>query len=101
MSPLYDDIHEFEVLFEQEGFQVSKYPGLTKPQLVHRCSVKEHSTAVAELVHKHPKTGQWKCSYCYRICPDDVITVWTLLDGVKPPIKYYSTVKFSGLAEAV
>ncbi len=102
MSPIYDGINydntpTTEVLFEVDEFQVAKYMGLDKIQLVHRCDPR---LAGAELVTRDPGTGEWKCLRCYRVCPDEVITVWTMMGDAKGPKKYYHTVSFSGLAHA-
>ncbi len=79
MSPLYDDISDFEVLFEKEGFQVSQYHGISKVQLVHRCDKSKPWKNVAELVDRNDETGIWKCVYCYQTCPDDVVTVLEMM----------------------
>ncbi len=109
MSPLYDNDGTSEVLFEQDGFQVSQYSGMDNIQLVHRCPMKTenvgkasgYSDDTAEFVSQSVITGAWRCDYCYLKCPDDVVTVWTMMEGNKSLNKYYSRVKFSGLAEAV
>ena len=95
----YDNVKPKEVLFELDGFQIVKYHGMFKAQLVHRCSMTKH----AELVQRSEESGEWRCTYCYQICPDEVATVWLLL-GVGDRInvqKYYHTMTFTGLSEAV
>jgi hypothetical protein len=105
MSPLYDCTGDPEVLFERDGFQVSKYKGIYRPELMHRCwtGLKERRReGSAEFVQK--MTVGWRCSYCYQVCPDEVVAVWTMMEPATPRptvVEYYHTVKFSGLANAV
>jgi hypothetical protein len=104
MSPLYDCAGDPEVLFELEGFQVAKYKSTHRPELMHRCwndiPNSGRRKGSAEFVSK--MESGWKCSYCYQSCPDEVVAVWTFMQSPKQAtVKYYHTVKFSGLADAV
>jgi hypothetical protein len=97
--PMYVTDTDPIILYENEGFKICQYRSNVRPIIWHWCENRSMDNEVFRVLRQHD--GNWYCTHCCTPCPDDVLTIWILMDGQKPSIRYYDQVKFTGLSEAV
>jgi hypothetical protein len=89
-----------EILFEDGRYRLIKHNIQDRSFLFHSCA--EDPDHSGWLAFQPPRLGA--CPYCKEKPSDEIVGLFLLHnwdDPQKSPRKYYSNVRFSGLAEAV
>lgn len=79
--PFYNVPENPKVLYKADGFEICKYPLISKYLLIHRCKQLTDPRRVHRVIEE--EDGGWICTHCGERPPEDVITVHIMMDGAR------------------